>query len=197
MKFHVVVWATAVFGLVSIGAAQSAGNIRALVAHRIQEREAIYALLVSGHAQEAMVRLAQLPVPEGMSSELFVAGELFRLSLEARNAQEPEAAAQAANIALDLLNPPMVARQETRRHRAQAFELKARIHELVIPDSNAARAAWQLVLAEEPDNARAAGAIRKIDDRAALAARQRAALARDPMLQPGFVPVAAQPGINP
>jgi len=170
---------------------------RAAVDLRFQERALTYEAFLAGNTREALERLLALPAPEGISRDLFLLKELTRLSLEFRNAQEPEAAARVAAITVDLMSAERISQLQSRPDRAEAWRLRAQIHELILPDSNAARAAWVLALGEEPDDKHAADAIRKIDERAAEAERQREAIARDPMRQPGFVPSPAQPVSNP
>lgn len=200
MKFHILVCAAvAACGLASIGFAQRSAAVptsRAAVEQRFQSRAEIYELLLADRTREALEQLLALPSPEGISKDLFLVEELTRLSLEFRNAQEPEAAARVATIARDLLSPDNVSKLQSRAERGEAWRLRARIHELILPDSNAARAAWQRALGEEPGDKRSADAIRRIDERAAHAQRQREEIARDPM-GPGFVPTPAPPTSQP
>lgn len=194
MKRIALLWVGAAWFLATIG--HSGGDRRAAVDLRFQERTFIYESFLAGNSREALERLLALPGPGGVSRDLFLVKELARLSLELRNAQEPEAAARVATIARDLLTPDNVSKLQSRAERAEAWRLRAQIHELILPDSNAARAAWQLALSEDPEDKRAIDAIRKIDERAAHAQRQREEIARDPM-GPGFVPTPVPPATQP
>ena len=197
MKYRLVVWAAAISGFVSVGSAQREEQSRAVVEQRFQARAAIYEAFLADEGREGRERLLALSVPAGISRDLFLVQELARLSLEFRNAQEPEAAWHVATIAVELLTLDNVSKLENRAERAEAWRLRARLHELILPDAAAARTAWGMVLFEEPGDARAAPAIRKIDERAAHAERQREEIARDPMRQPGFVPTPAPPATQP
>ena len=196
MKRVALLWVGAIWLLVSIGYCGGGADRRAAVDLRFQERALIYEAFLAGNTREALERLLALPAPEGISKDLFLLKELARLSLEFRNAQEPEPAARVARIAADLLTTERVSQLQGRAERAEAWRLRARIHELILPDSTAARAAWQLALSEDPGDKQAADSIRKIDERAAHAERQREKIARDPM-GPGFVPNPVPPAIKP